>query len=193
MSAREEYIAVVFNEFLARFSAPRAIQGNQKAMQQDANSMLATILRFAPGAGYTGWMDGMLIRLGDNMITRSWPAPGELTKACKAEAFIRQDTTKDGIAESAAILRMINWFNKFRGQMPGHGNPARTQALIQQGVLENERVAKFHGFDLSDEQGCRAESQEMGLAESQTHIRVMAKLGGVSETEAETLLNVQSN
>lgn len=83
MSAREEYLSNQMNEFLDRFSPPRAIQHNPNAMQQDADAFLETVLRFAPTSDYRPWMKTMLNHLSGGMMTRSWPAPGELVKACK--------------------------------------------------------------------------------------------------------------
>jgi hypothetical protein len=82
--SRNEYLSERFNEFLDRFSPPRSIQNNPKAMQQDADAMLSQITRAAPGDGYEIWFDAMIVALGENMTTRSWPAPGELAKACKS-------------------------------------------------------------------------------------------------------------
>lgn len=84
MSNRNEYLSQYFNEWLDRFSPPRAIQNNPKAMQDDANSMLAIVNKYAPSQNYAEWLDKVLTDLTENMTTRSWPAPGELVKACKA-------------------------------------------------------------------------------------------------------------
>lgn len=83
MSAREEYLSSQMNEFLDRYNPPRAILNNPIAMQQEADALLKTVVRFAPTSNYRPWMETMLCALSDGMMTRSWPAPGELVKACK--------------------------------------------------------------------------------------------------------------
>jgi hypothetical protein len=90
MSSRNEYLSQYFNEWLDRFSPPRAIQNNPKAMQDDANSMLAIVGKYAPSQGYAEWLDKVLTDLTESMTTRSWPAPGELVKACKSRTEHRE-------------------------------------------------------------------------------------------------------
>lgn len=181
---REDELTERLNEFLDRFSPPRSIQNNPKAMQDDADAMLRTVLRFAPATGYRDWLEQMLERLAEGMTTRSWPAPGELVRACRAMSQGRGDTP-DSMIESAAIERMIDWYGKFGDQLPGHGKPHRTAELIRRGVFANEREARFRGFDLGDDQRRRAMDQPMGADEWRHHVRVMARLKGISESEAE--------
>lgn len=180
MSIRDEYLSHRFNEFLDRFSPPRSIQNNPKAMQDDADAMLRTVVRFAPRDGYSEWLDGVLITLQDGMTTRSWPSPGEVTKACRAGGKGADDKS----AEDQALLRMMAWHERYGSQMPGHGNPARTAELIRRGTLKNERDARFKGFDLSEDDTRRALDQEMTRDEWVHHCNVMAGLHGLEPRDA---------
>ena len=188
---REQHITDRFNEVLDRFSAPRSIQNNPTAMQQDANDMLETVLRHAPGQGYDEWLSNMLRALRDGMTTRSWPAPGELTKACRSGAS-SGSAPADTHVESAAIMRMGEWFQRYKSQLPGHGRNSRTAEMIRSGVLANEREAKFYGFDLSEDQRAMAGQQPMGPVEWRHHIAIIAKLRGVPEWEAEQQIRAEA-
>lgn len=189
MTPRVEYLSQRFNEFLDRFSPPRSIQNNPLAMQQDADAMLKIILARAPADGYSEWLDHVLEAVIEGMTTRSWPAPGELVKACNRCHTERAQG--DGIAESAAVLRMAEWFSKFGRQMPGHGNAKRTAALIAQGVLANEREARFRGFDLDRDQMATAMNQRMGKDEWRHHVDVMARLWEVDAITAEARIRAE--
>jgi hypothetical protein len=190
MTPREEYLSARFNEFLDRFSPPRSIQNNPTAMQSDADSMLRTVLRFAPKEGYSEWLDAMLSDLQDGMTTRSWPAPGELTKACRSKASAT--FAPDSLVESAAIERMVAWHIRFKSEMPGHGYAARTAEMIRSGVLANEREAQWSGYALGPEQAERAKGQKMGREEWNHHVAVTARLRDISEAEAAVQIREES-
>lgn len=181
---REEYLSARFNEFLDRFSPPRSIQSNPKAMQDEADDMLRSVVRFAPREEYGEWIARVVSSLVEGMTTRSWPTVGEVIRACKSVS--KPDTvTSRSMVEEAALGRMEQWFEKFGSQLPGHGNPTRTAELIRRGVLTDEREARFKGFDLSEEQRRRALELRTGRAEWRHHVGVTARLRGISEAEAE--------
>lgn len=183
-SIRDEFLTSRFNEFLDRYSPPRAIQNNPKAMQDEANDMLKAVVRNAPREGYAEWLDKVLGHLIESMTTRSWPTVGEVVKACKQFLSGRPDA-QASMAESNAIDMLAGWFVKFRTQMPGMGRTDRTAELISRGVLANEREARHFGFDLGDDQRKRADSQPMCQAEWRRHVSVIARLKGITEAEAE--------
>lgn len=182
-SIREQYLAERFNEWLNRFSPPKRIATDSAAQQRDADDMLRTVLRFAPREGYSEWLVGMLARLQEGMTTRSWPAPGEIAKACKAGGE-RRGGVDDDAAEENAINMLEDWFRKFKDQMPSMGRDSRTMALIARGVLKSEREAKFYGFNLDQAAERRARDQKMCVAEWNHHCRVVAKLRGITAQEA---------
>ena len=157
MNTREAAIRDRFNGWLGRYAPPRYIAGNAEAMQDEADDMLRIVLRWAPAEGYGEWMDTMLGRLAETMTTRSWPAPGEITRACRETTSERRGSGPAGDGHEDAIVdRLAEWFSRFGNEMPGFGSPARTAALIRRGVLENEREARFRCFRLNDEQERRA-------------------------------------
>ena len=184
---RQEYLASKFNEWLERFSPPRRIANNFDAQQKDADALLGIVVNFAPKEGYAEWLDAMLRNLEGGMTTRSWPAPGEVTKACKSgrEVGASGPRMDDGMIEEAAIERMTQWFAKFGDQMPGHGRWQRTEELIKRGVQKDYREARFRGFELSPEANREAKKQRMGMDEWRHHVRVMARIWDVSEDDAE--------
>lgn len=142
MTARNEYISQFFNEWLDRFSPPRSIQNNPKAMQDDANSMLAIVMKYAPAQGYAEWLDRVLGDLTENMTTRSWPAPGELVKACKAR-FEQRDRPKgeDWQLDECAVIGA----KMKAGQPVGEGWLYGRSAveLIQRGLVDFETMTAY--------------------------------------------------
>lgn len=191
-SIRDTYIAERMNEWLDRFTPPRGIINNLDAQQRDADAMIASVLRFAPREVYGEWLSAMLIRLEDGMTTRSWPAPGELAKACRSNAQAPGHGGNTDQIESHAIQRMADWFVKFRGQMPGHGKDSRTAELIRRGTLSDEREARFFGFDLSSDMTRRALEQRMGQHEWRHHINITAKLRGIHDSDAEAQIGAEA-
>lgn len=142
MSNRNEYLSQVFNEWLDRFSPPRSIQNNPKAMQDDANSMLAIVSKYAPSQGYAEWLEKVLTDLTENMTTRSWPAPGELVKACKAR-FEQRERPKgeDWVLDECAVIGA----KMKAGQAVGEGWLYGRSAveLIKRGLVDYETMTAY--------------------------------------------------
>lgn len=84
--SRNQYLSEHFNEWLDRYAPPRFIANNPDAMQQEADTLLGIVGRYAPSVGYAEWLDEVLRRLTENMTARTWPAGGEVTKACRENA-----------------------------------------------------------------------------------------------------------
>lgn len=173
-------ISMRFNRWLDRFTPPRQIAGKPETQQDEANAMLRIFLDHTPEANWQAWFDKAIRTLETSMTTRSWPAPGEVIRACRG-AVAEMPVAESGInhrVESDAIERMIDWLGKFKDQMPGMGRPDRTAALIRRGVLKNEREAKFRGFNLSPEQFSKIKSddQQPSRAEWDHHVAILAKL-----------------
>lgn len=97
--SRTEDIATRFNEWLDRYSPPRHMADNERALQAEVNALLHPILRFAPKSGWGQWLDGTLASLDAKMKTRAWPTVSEVTSACQgaaraaAEAGVKADFT----------------------------------------------------------------------------------------------------
>jgi len=183
MTARTDEITERFTEWLDRYSPPRHFAKDAKAMQAEADALLKTIIRNAPSTGYTAWIGEMLERLSGEMKTRAWPTVGEMTQACRAKAVTRS-TGNDDAVEDNCLRIMAEWFEKFKAEMPSMGRADRTRKLIDQGVIENERAAKFYGFNLSDNDAAKAAEQKMTRPEWDHHCRVTASLRGCTIQEA---------
>lgn len=143
-------LSLRFNKWLERFSPPRQIASNREAMQADANSLLRIILDHAPAEGWQDWYSDMIRKLEAGMTTRSWPAPGELVRACRGAERPRFNGHEDANVEAAAVDAMIGWYQRFGNQMPRMGKPSRTRKLIERGILRDLGEARFRGFDLSE-------------------------------------------
>lgn len=186
-----------FNAWLIRFSPPRQIANNKQAQQDDADAMLRIILDHAPAEGWQEWYQDAIRRLEAGMTTRAWPAPGELTKACRAAEAPRASGELSGKGEAQVIAMMAEWLGKHGGQMPGYGNAFRTRALIRRGALRDIAEARAKGFVLfpdEERELLRARSERravgedmaavMGHDEWNRHIAILARIWGCSEFEA---------
>lgn len=153
--SRNEYLSQHFNEWLDRFSPPRAIQNNPKAMQDDANAMLAIVGKYAPSQGYAEWLAKVLVDLTEGMTTRSWPAPGELVKACKARIEHREKPKGEEwkLDECESIGAKMK-----AGQPVGEGWLYGRSAvdLIKRGLVDLETMTAYRSaafFSRKDVQG----------------------------------------
>lgn len=190
-------ISMRFNAWLDRFSPPRQIASNPQAMQDDADAMLRIILDHAPAEGWQDWYQDAIRRLEAGMTTRAWPAPGELTKACRAAEAPRASGELSGKGEAQVIAMMAEWLGKHGGQMPGYGSALRTRELIRRGALRDIAEARAKGFalfpdeerELLQDRTRRREAGEamssvLGRAEWNRHIAILSRIWGCSEFEA---------
>lgn len=180
---RQEFLADALQTLLSRLSPPLSIRANPGAQSAEVAAMLKSISRAAPPSGYGDWWPRFEESLMRRAKTRAWPILSEI-EAAAASAGV-QDAGDGTQGEDAAVARMADWFGKFNNQLPGHGRPSRTAALIRMGVLPDERTARFHGFDLDEAQTARAMSQQPCRAEEQHHRRVSDALADINEAMAE--------
>lgn len=184
MTARTDELSERFTEWLDRYSPPRHMATNPKAMQAEADALLGILARYAPREGYAAWVVEILDRLSSGMKTRAWPTVGEMTEVCKARVPSLRGVTNDEAVEENCLRMMTEWFERKRSQMPSMGRDDRTRKLIDRGVFENEREARFYGFSLSEDDDRKAHSQKMGRDEWNHHCRVLAKIRGCTWQEA---------
>lgn len=181
-------ITMRVNSWLDRFSPPRQIASNPEAMQADANAILRIFIEHAPDDDWQGWFEDAMRNLEAAMTTRSWPAPGEVVRACRG-AIKPSSQTGNSRTEAAIIDQMIDWHHRFGTQMPGVGRPDRTLVLIKREVLRDLREARFKGFALSPTDERTARGMPMGPAERRRHVEIMARIWGCTEMEAQVRLH----
>ena len=169
-----------FTFWLKRFTPPKQILGKPDLEEAEAKSLFRIILDHAPDIGWDIWWDKTISTLQASMMTRSWPAPGEVVRACRsAQAAMPAQPTgqQNGEVEGKIIQMITDWFHKHKDQMPGMGRSDRTAALIRNGLFKDEREARFWGFTLSTEQSAKAMQQAPGPAEQDHDRKVSAKFG----------------
>lgn len=151
MSKQSDEIKVAVWGFRCRFSPPRSIAGNNEAMADEVIQITSAVVRFAPNTGFADWWPAVSTAIVQRMKTRAWPMVSEVETACRivTEAGRSGGGASQDAMEANAIDRMESWFRKFGNQMPGHGKPSRTMALLQRGVFQDLRHARFCGFDMS--------------------------------------------
>lgn len=176
-------IETAITTFLERFTPPRGVAGNPGQMTTEARQITEAVARFAPRTGFADWWREASTELVRRMKSRAWPLVSEVEAACRAvnDRASGGAGSSDAMVESAALDRMERWFRQFKTQMPGHGKPQRTAELIRRGVLDNERAARFHGFELSRDQNARALDQRIGQDEADHHERVTGDLRAIAD------------
>lgn len=82
MNVRTADISKMLSRFLERYTPPQAIRDKPNLMQDEAEGLLRTLLKFAPQYDYAGWISAALDQLEYQMKTRSWPTKHELGAVC---------------------------------------------------------------------------------------------------------------
>lgn len=96
----------------------------------------------------------------------------------------------NSMGESVILEAMTAWHGKFGSQMPGFGRGDRTRNLVQRGVLRDMGEARFKGFTLhAEDESALLDARRRGDArpsmdEQRHHIRVLARIWGISEEDA---------
>lgn len=112
MSIRTEEIARTFNRWLDRYSPPTSMKDKPQAVQDEADTLLRVLLRFAPQEGYEGWINRALDKLEYQMKTRAWPTKGELGAVCsnlrKDEAMRAAPVTQEVKSDLDIVAGRIN-------------------------------------------------------------------------------------
>lgn len=185
---RDAELSQMLSGVLGRLSPPRGIANSERAMGDEVAALAKALSRAAPSQGYRAWFEDFSDALASRAKTRAWPIVSEIEAAAKAVAD-RSAQSSSGpdnadYYEIKAIDRMADWFGKFHSQLPGHGKPSRTAALISRGVLRDLRDARFCGFDLSDDQMAAAVAMPMGADEARHHNTITADLMAIAERNA---------
>lgn len=178
---RKVEIAEKLTRFLARFSPPTSIRDNPQAMQDETDALLRRLLHHGPANGAGQWAEKVLQACEVHMQTRAWPTVREVDRACDEQRRLHPPQAANDGVEAQMVDRLAAWFAKFGTQMPGCGNPARTQELIRRGVLKSEREARFKGFTLGSDQMDRAMAQEPTIDEQRHHDGVLFDLRATNE------------
>jgi len=203
---RNDFLSEKLGKLIARLTPPQAIKGNREAMAEEFRSLVSAVQHQAPTQGYEDWWSKFENQLLDNMQTRAWPTRSEIRKAGEA---VRSTAPPQNFntAETEA-QQMVDWLTRYDMDDPSteahfqcppwFQNPQATMRLIEWGTLSNEREARLRGCPMTPEmtaraigkpdkenKGRRTGQQRMSRLEWRRHVRVMARLRGQSEGEAE--------
>ena len=194
---RDAELSQMLSGILGRLSPPRGLAGNDTAQSEEIKSLLRALSRCAPSQGYRDWFERFSDALASRMKTRAWPIVSEIEAAAASLALTGRSsgTGADGADyfEGKAIDRMEEWFRKFGDQMPAHGKPMRTAALINRGVLRDLELARFIGFDLTLEQSEQARAMPMGPESQANYDRVMGDLRDIQDRQFVHAVEVAAN
>ncbi|MFV0303406.1 MAG: hypothetical protein ACK5IP_21485 [Paracoccus sp. (in: a-proteobacteria)] len=169
-------LAARFNAWLERFSPPRQIASKPEVMKADAASLFRILIDNAPEEGWQDWWDIAIRLLEEGMVTRSWPSPGEVAKACRAAGATSSVNGKMVTkGEENAVRMLTEWYRAHGNEMPGMGRSGRTKTLIRRGVLRDVREAWFKGFTLDADDAREARKTQMSRDEVEHHQRLLSQ------------------
>lgn len=177
---RDQYLAQKFNNLLSRLSPPRAIAGSEELQRDETLSLVSALKGVAPLGDFDAWWPRFEAALLDGLQTRAWPTRREIKDAAKKINIKRERTESE---QFDAWCTMADGRKKPPLGLRDH---RVTAEMVKRGHLMNLREARFHGWPLSMEQDQIAVKQKIGWEEFRHHIRVCAKLRGISEAEAES-------
>lgn len=81
---RNAEITHAFTRWLERYTPPASIRDNARAMQDEADTLLRSLIRSAPNENSRQWVERVLERVSENLKTRAWPTAHEITEAAKS-------------------------------------------------------------------------------------------------------------
>lgn len=141
---RTAEITGLLTRWLERYSPPSQIRDNQRAQQDEAQALLAVLLRFAPQAGYAEFVARAFDQLEYQMKTRAWPTKGELGAVC---SNLRKETVKavDLTGGDDMSPASINARRMQRGEPVGEGWLYGTNAcdLIATGLVDEATMTRY--------------------------------------------------
>jgi hypothetical protein len=143
MTMRSAEISGLLTRWLERYTPPAQIRDNQRAQQDEAEALLAVLLRFAPQADYGAFVARALDQLEYQMKTRAWPTKGELGAVCsnmRKDAPRPDDLTGPDMAPEAITARRME-----RGETVGEGWLYGRSAveLIATGAVTRETMERY--------------------------------------------------
>ena len=139
-----------------------------------------------------GTFERAAIELSSKRKSNTWPVNHLIIKAIDAAKGIEAKSEKsfDKTKALETAIKIFtgetgsDMFAHFKGRAHGQFNKGWiAKELMKAGLLRDERDAHWRGFDMSDYMS-KVHSQRMTMDEWRNHIRIMARLRGVTEKEA---------
>lgn len=130
---RKAEIQGMLARWLERYSPPSQIRDNNRAQQDEVESLLGVLLKFAPGSDYTGFINRVFDQLEYQMKTRAWPTKGEVGAVC---SNLRKEMPK---AEQTSLDTDMSDAGIFARQM-ARGESVPVGALY--GIVACEMIAR---------------------------------------------------
>lgn len=177
---RNEFLEERLKNLLGRYSPPRLIEKSPALQADEIRQLLGSLGRAAPQRGWEFWWDRFEPALLERMKTRAWPTVNEISRAAEAAHADAPAATSAQTSEVA-----IQYFVDNSKPHPTLNNPSITAEIVQRGLVDDIRDARFRGLSLSDQDSKRAKEMRPGADEWRRHVGVMSKIQCVSFAEAE--------
>lgn len=188
---RNEFLAERLGNLCERLSPPQAIRNSPQLQAEELKMLSSAVFAAAPSQGYEDWWPTFEMALLDLMTTRAWPTRNEIGKAVQTIRSASKGAGRDRVQTLLEWSR--EWLGSHKGPPPGMSDWSVTKQLIAEGAFYDEREARFRGWPLSKEDTRKAHDQRPSAEEWRHHVRVMARLKGVSEAEAEAVERAETS
>lgn len=183
-------------QLLSGYEPPYSLRDDQAKQIREANEIAELVVNTLPTGMNQDEIKGTFERAGKTLKktakSRSWPIARDIIEAIKGS--ITQEPVKVQKTDARVLDRARELFTsktesaqfgRFNGKAHGlYRDEWIAQALINEGILENERDAHWRGFDMTRHMK-KIKTQRMTMAEWKNHIRITANLRGISEADAE--------
>ena len=133
-----------FNTWLARYQPPAHIRGKPDILQAEADALLKAIIRHAPSANPSAWLEQLLAELDRTATSRTWPTVREIeTAAGKAHLALgpRELVASDWRLDDAAITA-----KRIRNGEPfaeNHLHGRIADEMLRRGLITSAELAEL--------------------------------------------------
>lgn len=175
---------------LRRYTAPEHLSADRQ--RDEINEIVEEVNSEIPSTANVADLQNILGEMRKSVRRRhglkTWPASRVLIAAVKDGVSEVTARAKVGAVDDGLFIDLArDWFQKFKKPGPAKDTPEITRALIDGGLMANEREAQWRGFALSDDMKAKAKQQPMGREEREHHFAILGRLRGVSAAEAEAM------
>lgn len=185
---RKSAVTNHLGHLLSGYEPPYNLRDDQAKQVREATEVAELIINTLPTSLNENQITATFERAGKELKkvakSRSWPIAKDILEAIR-RATPEPEAEDIEQAATGSLEKAIQYLKETRRAHNFHNGQHIARELIKRGLLQDERDARWRGFDMAGVPKDIINSQRMTLEEWQNHIRVMARLKNCSEAEAE--------
>ena len=185
---RKSAVTNHLGHLLSGYEPPYNLRDDQAKQVREATEVAELIINALPTSLNQNQITATFERAGKELKkvakSRSWPIAKDILEAIR-RATPEPEAEDIEQAATGSLEKAIQYLKETRRAHSFHNGQHIARELIKRGLLQDERDARWRGFDMAGVPKDIINSQRMTLEEWQNHIRVMARLKNCSEADAE--------